>query len=51
LSGDAHLRNLKRYHGMRIVAATEALTLIERGYAVLHHYACSGGRRGISLIK
>ena len=30
VSGDAHLRNLKRYHGMRIVAASEALALIER---------------------
>jgi len=30
VSGDAHLLNLKHYHGMRIVAATEALVLIER---------------------
>lgn len=28
VSGDAHLRNLKRYHGMRIVAAAEALAII-----------------------
>ena len=28
VSGDAHLRNLKRYHGMRIVAAAEALVII-----------------------
>ncbi len=28
VSGDAHLRNLKRYHGMRIVAAGEALAII-----------------------
>ena len=31
VSGDAHLRNLKRYHGMRIVAAAEALAIVERG--------------------
>jgi uncharacterized protein len=31
VSGDAHLRNLKRYHGMRIVAAAEALAIAERG--------------------
>jgi len=28
VSGDAHLRNLKRYQGMRIVAAAEALAII-----------------------
>ena len=28
VSGDAHLRNLKRYQGMRIVAAAEALEII-----------------------
>jgi len=28
VSGDAHLRNLKHYQGMRIVAATEAMALI-----------------------
>ncbi len=29
VSGDAaHLRNVKRYHGMRIVAAGEALAII-----------------------
>ena len=31
VSGDAHLLNLKRYHGMRIVAAAEALAIVERG--------------------
>ena len=31
VSGDAHLRNLKRYHGMRIVVAAEALAIVERG--------------------
>jgi uncharacterized protein len=31
VSGDAHLLNLKRYHGIRIVAATEALALIRSG--------------------
>lgn len=31
VSGDAHLRNLKRFHGMRIVAAGEAFGLVERG--------------------
>ena len=31
VSGDAHLRNLKRYHDMRIVAAAEALAIVERG--------------------
>lgn len=30
VSGDAHLLNLKRYHGMRIVAAAEALAIVER---------------------
>jgi predicted nucleic acid-binding protein len=30
VSGDAHLRNLKRYQGMRIVAAVEALAMISR---------------------
>ena len=28
VSGDAHLRNLKRYQGMRIVTAAEALAII-----------------------
>jgi putative PIN family toxin of toxin-antitoxin system len=31
VSGDAHLLNLKRYQGMRIVAAAEALAIVERG--------------------
>lgn len=31
VSGDAHLLNLKRYHGMRIVAAVEALAIIAKG--------------------
>ncbi len=30
VSGDAHLLNLKRYHGMRIVAAAEALAIVQR---------------------
>ena len=30
VSGDAHLRNLKRYHGILIVAAAEALAIVER---------------------
>ena len=30
VSGDAHLLNLKRYHGMRIVAAADALAFVER---------------------
>ena len=30
VSGDAHLLNLKRYQGMRIVAAAEALAIVER---------------------
>ena len=30
VSGDAHLRNLKHYHGMRIVAAAEALAIIAK---------------------
>ena len=28
MPGDAHLRNLKRYQGMRIVVAVEALEII-----------------------
>ena len=28
VSGDRHLRNLKHYHGMRIVAAAEALAIV-----------------------
>ncbi len=28
VSGDAHLRNLKRHHGMPIVAAGEALAIL-----------------------
>jgi putative PIN family toxin of toxin-antitoxin system len=31
VSGDAHLLNLKRYHGMPILAAGEALAIVERG--------------------
>ena len=31
VSGDAHLRNLKRYQSMRTVAAAEALAIVERG--------------------
>jgi uncharacterized protein len=31
VSGDAHLLNLKRYHGMRIVTAAEALAIVKRG--------------------
>jgi predicted nucleic acid-binding protein len=30
VSGNAHLRNLKRCHGMHIVTAGEALAVIER---------------------
>lgn len=30
VSGDPHLRNLKTYHGVSIVTATDALRLIER---------------------
>ena len=30
VSGDAHLLNLKRYHGMRIVSAAEALAIVQR---------------------
>ena len=30
VSGDAHLLNLKRYQGMRIVAAAEALAIVQR---------------------
>lgn len=30
VSGDAHLLNLKRYHGMPILAAAEALAIVER---------------------
>jgi predicted nucleic acid-binding protein len=43
-SGDAHLLDLKRYHGLRIVAAVEALAIVEREYPALHHYARSSGR-------
>ena len=31
VSGDAHFRNLRRYQGMRIVAAVEALAILSRG--------------------
>jgi predicted nucleic acid-binding protein len=30
VSGDAHLRNLKTYHGIPIITATDALRQIER---------------------